>query len=713
MKIKFYPYQLNFQKNNFLLLIFLSIFCSVFCFTILAHTESYQDFRSDGAVLLFESSSIESIQNPAFSPDGKYVIYTLFHEGYNKGPAGIYTYSISKGSSTLLIDEENNDSVNLPGASWNSVTNLITFASDRQGMDNIWTMSSDGSNLKQITNHLTTAYYIEPSFSPDGQWIVFEADTTEPDDTQQGSIYKVNVDGTNLVKLTDGPGSGTDDRQPNWSPSGNTILFQRRVPGSNNWDIYTIHPDGTGLKQITTSDSSDTDASFSPDGQWIVYSTDYGGLEMPNIFIIPSVGGKPVQITNSKTNEDGAPSWSPDGKWIAFESHKGADEDTPSTIWRIAVSMPAPLITANGTADTVNISENTPVTFTLSLDAATFKDTSADWWLLHVCPTGTIEYFDLKSMAFNYGILPTFQGKLVSFESISLASLSFTNIGTHWFYFGVDLDKNAQVDTETTFYDSVKVNIITDNNTTDYKAKPVYNQAYQENFEEDNVSDIIQNASNAYVLLDPFMPGISDKIEDIKENNNEIGCYISIGTGENWRSDFDQLKPYLVSKPWGKWEGEYFVSQTTTGIIPIIKTRIDHMSQWKCDWVEFDNMDWALDDNKKKLYGFQVTETEATAYFQELCDYVHQKGMKCMAKNMLEGASDFDGVLYESYDNKLNWWDNQETWNFLNSKKLVIINHYNETNCNKVYQDYKKIYNNNISFICEDVNLKKYVHYSE
>ncbi|MFQ5409220.1 MAG: TolB family protein, partial [Anaerolineales bacterium] len=111
---------------------------------------------------------------------------------------------------------------------------------------------------------------------------------------------------------------------------------QRHAPGSENWDIYTIAPDGSDLQQVTTAPSSDTDASWSPDGRSIVYSSDHGNLTMPNIFVIPATGGAPIRATHNSLNEDGAPSWSPDGRWIAFESHPGQDEDTPSALWYTA-----------------------------------------------------------------------------------------------------------------------------------------------------------------------------------------------------------------------------------------------------------------------------------------------------------------------------------------------------------------------------------------
>lgn len=241
----------------------------------------------------------------------------------------------------------------------------------------------------------------------------------------------------------------------------------------------------------------------------------------------------------------------------------------------------------------------------------------------------------------------------------------------------------------------------------------VYNQAYQENYEADKISDILENANNAYVLIDPFQDTTFESVAAIKANGNQVGAYISIGTGEDWRDDFNELQPFLVSQQWGQWPGEYFVNKTTTGIIDVMKERIDKIANWGCDWVEFDNMDWVFDDDYRATYGFEVTIAEGKAYYQELCDYVHSKGLKCMAKNMTEAAENFDGVLYESYNDEKNWWDVTGAQSFLEEGKLVIINHYNETNCGQVYTEYKGIYNNDLSFICEDANLQKYVHFNE
>lgn len=244
-------------------------------------------------------------------------------------------------------------------------------------------------------------------------------------------------------------------------------------------------------------------------------------------------------------------------------------------------------------------------------------------------------------------------------------------------------------------------------------AVAVYNQAYAENFEPDNIPDILAQAHNAYVLIDPFDDNTFVNILALKANGNQVGAYISIGTGETYRNDFPELQPFLVSTSWGEWPDEYFVNSTTTGIIEVMKLRIDQIAEWGCDWVEFDNMDWVFDEELRSIYGIEVTPAQGIAYYNTLCEYVHQKGMKCMAKNTVYQAENFDGVLYESYNDDKNWWDESRALGFISSGKLVIINHYGETDCGQVYADYKGIYSNDLSFICEDVGLGRYVHFNK
>jgi TolB protein len=295
--------------------------------------------RTDGAVRLIEAPSGASDQNPAFSPDGDRIIFTRFEEGYNDGPAGIFLLDLTSGDEDRLTRRADRDDVNLPGSSWNAASGRIAFASDREETDEVWTMDAEGDDPTRVTAGTMDGPSIEPSFSPDGEWVVFEAHSFANE--EQGSIWKARSDGSDLTQLTDGPEEGTDDRQPNWSPQGDRIVFQRRLADEDNWDLYVMDPDGRDVEAVTSGPAGDTDASWSPDGQAIVYSSDAGELDEPSLFLVAVDGGEPVRLTCASGQYDGAPSWSPDGSTVAFESAPGVD-DVPTSLWLIAAPARAP-----------------------------------------------------------------------------------------------------------------------------------------------------------------------------------------------------------------------------------------------------------------------------------------------------------------------------------------------------------------------------------
>jgi TolB protein len=274
-----------------------------------------------------------SDQNPAFSPDGLRLVYTRFDKGYNDGPAGLLILDLAGGQATRLTPAEDQDNVNLPGSAWSAVNGVIVFASDRMEADDLWTIAPDGSDLRRVTVHAGYPWYYEPSWSPDGAWIVFEASRPgDSPDGRVGEIWKVRSDGSDLTRLT----TGFDDRQPNWSPAGDRILFQRRVPPGGWWDIHVIAPDGGDARNITSTPAVyEADGSWSPGGTCIVYSTQGGDMPAPGLSAISTDGGQPIRVTFSESHLDSAPSWSPDGEWIVFESR--AAESEPASLWRIGV----------------------------------------------------------------------------------------------------------------------------------------------------------------------------------------------------------------------------------------------------------------------------------------------------------------------------------------------------------------------------------------
>jgi TolB protein len=261
-----------------------------------------------------------SLQNSAWSPYSDELLLTRFRNGYNEEPADLFIIGLEDGAPRELVSDGSGN-VNLPGSSWNAGAEIVVFSSSREPHDEIYIIDDGGKtgDEEQITSRDDRMAY-EPSLSPDGEWVVFESHAVDQEDN--GVITKLSVDGTgDYIALTD---PGDDCRQPNWSPA-----------DGSSWEIWTMNDDGSGPEQITGGSGDKTDASFSPDGQWIVYSSDEKELDLANIFVIPAAGGESRRVTNWD-GYDGAPSWSPDGEKIAFESYLGDPDDSEgTTIWII------------------------------------------------------------------------------------------------------------------------------------------------------------------------------------------------------------------------------------------------------------------------------------------------------------------------------------------------------------------------------------------
>ena len=112
------------------------------------------------------------------------------------------------------------------------------------------------------------------------------------------------------------PGLTGDQRFAAWSPDGKRLALMSNAAG--NWDVWTVGIDGTGPQQLTHEPSSEYTSTWSPDGKWLVFSSDRLHRVWPNLWLLDlQQQGLPEQLSPG----DGKyffPTWSPDGTRIAF-----------------------------------------------------------------------------------------------------------------------------------------------------------------------------------------------------------------------------------------------------------------------------------------------------------------------------------------------------------------------------------------------------------
>jgi hypothetical protein len=167
----------------------------------------------------------------------------------------------------------------------------------------VYSMKPDGSDRQFMFDE---SEITGMSFSPDGTMIVYSSSFCSP---TFGCFEGV------LIRSLSDPNSYTTlqgaARQPDWSPDGALIALVK------DGDMYTIHPDGTGLTNLTNTPTiSEYQPSWSPDGSKLAFGRpDPGGI--PQVYVMNRDGSGQTQLTHDPSAA-GSPAWSPDGTKIAF-----------------------------------------------------------------------------------------------------------------------------------------------------------------------------------------------------------------------------------------------------------------------------------------------------------------------------------------------------------------------------------------------------------
>jgi TolB protein len=129
-------------------------------------------------------------------------------------------------------------------------------------------------------------------------------------------IFAGDLNGQNLIRLTDAPGY---DAEASYSPDGSQIIFTSFRDGDG--EIYVMNADGSNPRRITRAAGYDGGPFFSPDGNRIIYRSDRRANDLLQIYI-NNPGGTAERALTSNEFVNWGPYWHPDSRHIVYATSK-------------------------------------------------------------------------------------------------------------------------------------------------------------------------------------------------------------------------------------------------------------------------------------------------------------------------------------------------------------------------------------------------------
>lgn len=263
--------------------------------------------------------------DPDVDPTGQYIVYASTR---HRETADLYLKSVRGTAVTQLT----NDPANEGWPTFSPDGQKIAFASDRTGNWDIYIMDARGGQAVQITSDATQD--LHPSFSPDGRQLVY---CSYGSPSGQWEMVIVDVENPTTRRVI---GHGLF---PNWSPTGDKIVFQRaRQRGTRWFSIWTMGVTDTDVTPPTeiavSSNAAVITPDWSADGRYVVFCTviDPAADEQTrpaqaDIWIVAADGSNRTRLTEGQF-VNLQPVWSVDNT-IYFVSDRSRDR--VENVWAI------------------------------------------------------------------------------------------------------------------------------------------------------------------------------------------------------------------------------------------------------------------------------------------------------------------------------------------------------------------------------------------
>ena len=325
---------------------------------------------------------IKGLSDPQVSPDSKWIAYTVETAGLkdDKNHKQIWMIATSGGDAIPLTSEASNAS----HPRWSPDGKYLAFLSARAGSKDsdddskddakkqVWLLNRTGGEARQLSDTIQDVDSF--AWSPDSRrlvltlqdpsvdelelaknkdaktkphpWVIdrlhFKEDEIGYLDRRRNHLYTLTIADKKQTQITSGD---YDDADPAWSPDGRSIAFasNRSVPDPDrnyNTDIWTVSADNTDqgktLVQISKGTGADGSPAWSPDGQWIAYTTQLDEKLFQyatfHIAVAPASGNGEQHVLTLKLDRNASvPKFSADGKYIYFI----ADDDGTQQLLRV------------------------------------------------------------------------------------------------------------------------------------------------------------------------------------------------------------------------------------------------------------------------------------------------------------------------------------------------------------------------------------------
>ena len=191
------------------------------------------------------------------------------------------------------------------------------------GFDRLMISDPDGGNSREISP-LGRGRAWTASWSPDGQWLLTAVGPTFAGPGADVDVWKLRTDGSEAVNLT-GDSDG-NDAFPVFCGDGRRLVFRSGRDGNS--EIYLLDLDGGKPVRLTDHPATDTMPHISPRCDQVAFTSDRGGnFDLHVLPVGPRGATGPPRVVAPAPGLDMHPKFSPDGRWLVFASERGGIND--------------------------------------------------------------------------------------------------------------------------------------------------------------------------------------------------------------------------------------------------------------------------------------------------------------------------------------------------------------------------------------------------